>query len=404
MSLERPFETSRMPPSAGMNFDAASAAPLATPAKLERLETYAQQSRLPSLDGLRAFSILLVMLSHAGLGRIVPGGLGVTVFFFISGLLITRLLLHEIDASGEIRIGQFYVRRFLRLQPALLVYVCVASVALVLIGAQPYWKDILACLLYIGNYYVIFHGEFMHPLAVAPDGQQVSIQTPFGIVWSLAVEEHFYLFFPFVVAALARSRLRLGAVLALLCVMTLFWRAFLVNQGVDTSTIYLATDTRLDSIIYGALLAVTMSTNRGEAVVSRILGSKTAFVSGILLLLGTLAIRSPVFRDTLRYSLQGIALAPIVYGIAFGHEIKLVSSAFSHPLAVYIGKLSYSLYLYHYGAFMIASWLAITYGYPRYGAQWILVSVPLTILGAMASYHLVEKKFLGLRRRFGSVA
>jgi len=80
-----------------------------------------------------------------------------------------------------------------------------------------------------------------------------------------------------------------------------------------------------------------------------------------------------------------------------------MTSVCSHPIAVYAGKLSYSLYLYHYGAFMVASWFAVSYGFPEYGVQWLVVSLPLTVLGATASYHLVETKFFKLRRRFGSV-
>jgi peptidoglycan/LPS O-acetylase OafA/YrhL len=95
-------------------------------------------------------------------------------------------------------------------------------------------------------------------------------------------------------------------------------------------------------------------------------------------------------------------LAPIIYGIVFAPKNTFIRSIFSHPASVYVGKLSYSLYLYHYAAFMIASWCAVTYGFPMYGVSWLLVGIPLTIIGATFSYHLVETQFFRLRRRFGS--
>jgi len=381
-------------PSVGM------AVPRTTELETPKRETALR--RLPALDGLRALSIFVVMLSHAGLGTIVPGGLGVTIFFFISGLLITRLLLDEVDRGGEIRLGEFYIRRFLRLQPALLVYVAVACTTLALMGTRPYWKDILAVVFYAGNYYEIFHGEFLHPVAFTPNGLQQPIQTPFGIVWSLAIEEHFYLFFPVVVALLAGVRARLFAVLTAICILDLVWRVYLVKHGAHTVRTYMGSDTRIDSIIYGALLAVAMSMPAARAWVRKVLGSRMALVLGLALLLGTLVVRSASFRETLRYSLQGIALAPIVYGIVFDRQNRFLNDMFSHPGVVYVGKLSYSLYLYHYAAFMVGTWFVVTYGFVENGVVWTVVSVTLTLLGAAGSYHLVEKKFFDLRRRFGS--
>jgi peptidoglycan/LPS O-acetylase OafA/YrhL len=92
-----------------------------------------------------------------------------------------------------------------------------------------------------------------------------------------------------------------------------------------------------------------------------------------------------------------------LYDIAFHDDRNFINSVLSHPAAVYIGRLSYSLYLYHYGAFMVATWIVVTYGFSKYGLEWLCIGVPLTILGAAASYHIVEKKFFALRRRFGSV-
>src|SRR4029077_12459985 len=151
-----------------------------------------ENGAIPSLDGLRAISILIVLVSHAGYGTVVPGGLGVTIFFFLSGYLITTLLLDENKRSGRINIGKFYLRRVFRLFPPLLVTLVIAYslVALGLLDGGISWAGVLAQLLYFANYY----GLFFDP------GNTTAAGT--GILWSLAVEEHFYMVYPAVLVGL----------------------------------------------------------------------------------------------------------------------------------------------------------------------------------------------------------
>jgi peptidoglycan/LPS O-acetylase OafA/YrhL len=169
-----------------------------------------ESGAIPSLDGLRAISILIVLVSHAGYGSAVPGGLGVTIFFFLSGYLITTLLLDETERSGRINIGKFYLRRVFRLFPPLLVtlFIAYSLVALGLLDGGISWSGVLAQLFYFANYY----GLFFDP------GNTTAAGT--GILWSLAVEEHFYMIYPTVLAgllALGLSRLRIVVVLAIAC-------------------------------------------------------------------------------------------------------------------------------------------------------------------------------------------
>jgi peptidoglycan/LPS O-acetylase OafA/YrhL len=100
------------------------------------------QQRLLALDGLRAVSILLVLVSHAWLGHIVPGGLGVTIFFFISGFIITRLMISEWDKTGTISIKKFYIRRFFRLMPALIVFVVLSLITMQLAHVNWTWTEL----------------------------------------------------------------------------------------------------------------------------------------------------------------------------------------------------------------------------------------------------------------------
>src|SRR5262245_57565060 len=152
---------------------------------------------VPSLDGIRAISVLLVVLAHSGFDA-VPGGLGVTIFFFLSGYLITTLMLAEYERSGRISIPMFYARRMLRLMPPLLITLALAY-GLTYFGALPGGitaAGLAAQLLYFANYYSLF----VDPGGTIPNGT--------GILWSLAVEEHFYIVYPLLMAWLLVNKVR----------------------------------------------------------------------------------------------------------------------------------------------------------------------------------------------------
>jgi peptidoglycan/LPS O-acetylase OafA/YrhL len=273
---------------------------------------------IPSLDGIRAVSVLIVLLSHVGFGHIVPGGLGVTVFFFLSGYLITTLLVNEHAANGRIHIGHFYVRRFCRLAPPLVITLVLAY-GLVLAGALPggaTWEGFFA-----------------------------------QILWSLAVEEHFYIVYPLLLSALLgrMSRRSVGWLLALACVAVLAWRYALTAGGdFSPNRIYYATDTRVDSILYGCLLALLANPIEGQrpkdaspAVAWPLLAA------GAGLILVTLVYRDPQFRESLRYTLQGIALMPLFY-FSIALRGSMLYQALNWPPLRRLGVYSYAIYLVHH--------------------------------------------------------
>jgi peptidoglycan/LPS O-acetylase OafA/YrhL len=299
----------------------------------------AHEGAIPCLDGLRAVSVLIVVLSHIGLGHIVPGGLGVTVFFFLSGFLITTLLLREFDKNGSIHIPYFYARRVLRLAPALVIALLLAY-GLALAGwlqGKATVNGFLAQLFYLANYYFVFaSGE-----SSVPNGTV--------ILWSLAVEEHFYIVYPLVLAwALQKGSARHAAWwMAGACVLVLAWRWHLTaDPAFNPSRIYYATDTRVDSILFGCILACTFN----PATASRPMNGKLAsllLAAGLFLLAGTLTYREPRFRETLRYSLQGAALMAIFYALiaapaTWAHQLL------NRPLLLKLGAYSYVIYLTHH--------------------------------------------------------
>ena len=264
---------------------------LGKPVMRQAAPAVATRGYIPALDGLRAVAIILVLLGHFGLGRVVPGGFGVTVFFLISGFLITRLLLVEYVESGKIDYLRFYARRFARLAPALVVVIASVTAAYAALHTIVPWSEVVAAFLYVINYYRIFHAVDIIPL---------------GILWSLAVEEHFYLVFPLAFAGLLRSQRVVPALITAIAV-ALVWRVVLVlvlHASEDYT--YMATDARFDSILYGALLAILAHRWAGALPLRRLMAPALSLLA-ILVLLSTFVIRNPVLRETVRYSVQGLA-------------------------------------------------------------------------------------------------
>ena len=160
--------------------------------KLPATSTY---GHIPGLDGLRALSVLIVIIAHMGFEHIVPGGFGVTMFFFISGFLITRLLLAESEAKGNVKLGKFYMRRIIRLYPALLFMLYLSACLYIIMGyGHPAPMEVAAGVGYFTNIFQVF--------------SRISGDVPFmpwTHLWSLAVEEHFYLGFPILIVLFRKN-------------------------------------------------------------------------------------------------------------------------------------------------------------------------------------------------------
>lgn len=299
---------------------------------------------IPSLNGIRAASVLLVMLSHAGFGEIVPGGFGVTVFFFLSGYLITTLLVNEFGHTATIDVRNFYIRRFFRLFPPLVVTLAIAY-SLVASGFLPggiTLYGVLSQLFYFANYYAM--------------NADIGKVMPGGtvILWSLAIEEHFYIVYPLVMLGLLSrgvSVRRIGQLFVVICAVVLLWRLYLASQpGFLSARTYFGTDTRIDSILFGTLLALWHNPMARIAEKERMSVAQWAIVTAALgLLFATFLFRSEFFRQTTRYTLQGIALYPLFYFAVRYHD----NFVFRHLNWQWISKIgiwSYAIYLIHYVA------------------------------------------------------
>lgn len=341
----------------------------------------------PYLDGLRGISILLVVIAHGGLGHFVPGGLGVTIFFFISGYLITSLLIKEQVENKSVNLMNFYMRRLWRLLPAMAVYILIAVLLINYLNGFVYWPEPLSAIFYLSNYYIIFGGY----------NYVGDAYSPLSILWSLAVEEHFYLFFAPLIAFVKNKKSIFFSIIALLLI-PLFIRLLMTvftSTAFSEEYTYRATDARIDSIAYGCLLAVMRDTGftrfRGYFVV----------VMGLVGLFFSLIYRDEIFRQTLRYTLQGICLYFIFRELIYTEKMKFLRQTLATPILVYVGKLSYSMYLYHWLALI----LTVTFfGKIEIKSQWQAIYWGGSLLLSILSYYAIERPTLRLRVKYGSNA
>lgn len=244
-------------------------------------------------------------------------------------------------------------------------------------------SGLFSALFYLGNYHVIandFHGM--------PGGV--------GVVWSLAIEEHFYLFYP----PLAVLLLRVGraglsaALLALLCALVLGWRCWLVLHGASVEYVSMATDTRVDSILVGCLLALWRNPWLDPVAVPSERHTGAVASISIAVLLGTFLYRDEVFRLTARYTLQSLAIAALLYLAIARADRRPFRWLSARPL-VYLGQVSYTVYLSHH---MIL--LGLAWHWPQLHWAWLMLAgAALTLAVAEPMRRWVDLPCARLRQR-----
>jgi peptidoglycan/LPS O-acetylase OafA/YrhL len=347
----------------------------------------ATRGEIPSLDGVRAASISIVMCSHFISSKLFPGGFGVLIFFVVSGFLITRLLLAEYKQKKKISLPNFYVRRFLRLYPVIIAFLIVVSIAIYLKGLPYSYPELASVLFYYTNYY----------FAMTPLTGESSV-LPVLIFWSLAIEEHFYLVFPPLFVLLGCNPQRLFWLIAGTIVLALALRLYVAHlhpEYLYTHYFYRRTEMRMDSIATGVMLAVLCELPLGRRVLLWLARPGPVAVSIIAIFIGLLY-RDPWFRETIRYSILNLSVAVLIGAVLFSTRYWPVNLMLNWRPVVWIGRLSYSLYVWHLGvSFMIG---AADYSY------WsgMVVQFVLSFIIAVISYYAIEQPFLAFRHRFGS--
>jgi peptidoglycan/LPS O-acetylase OafA/YrhL len=342
---------------------------------------------LPGIDGLRAIAVMAVILYHVESSKLSGGFLGVEVFFVISGYLITSLLLSEKDRSGGVSLRDFWRRRARRLLPALyalLVAVVVMSATI----APDTWSrlpgDLLAALGYYSNWWQIFHHDSYFVAAGRPSLVQH--------LWSLAVEEQFYLVWPLVFALVGR-RLR-RPVLAVAAVgvgvASAIWMAVLWSPAVDASRVYLGTDTRLSGLMLGIALAAIWPAHRfrAEHAAPRAGLALDAFgLAGAAVLAWALLRVNEFDPFVYRGGFLVVDLATVAVIAVAVHPSARLGKVLGAGALVWIGRRSYGLYLWHWPVFQVTR---PDLDVPIHG--WALMALRLAITFALAelSYRFVE--------------
>lgn len=353
----------------------------------EPLSAAARFGFIPGLDGLRAISVLIVLIAHMGLEHIVPGGFGVTVFFFISGFLITRLIIAEREKSGKIGLGNFYIRRAVRLYPALL-FMALATTAFfwLMSWGGPTIVEFFAAIFYGTNAYQTFQ-------------QQAGIMPlmPWTHLWSLAVEEHFYLMFPLFLVFMRGNWNRAFWGLAAVLALALAWRGFIYfGTSMDPSLYtYMMTDTRIDSIAWGCFLSVALHVCGDWKRMKWMVGFFPFVLAG-LAILSSFIIRDDVFRYTFRFTLQGAALFVLFLNLYFWSALRWALPILEWRPLAWIGMVSYALYLWHVPIIDICIRL-MGQTPPAY-----IFALILSFILAAISFYVVEKPFIALRKKFGA--
>lgn len=349
---------------------------------------------MPGIDAMRALAVLAVFGYHAGLDWVPGGFLGVDVFFVISGFLITSLLLQEFRGAGHLEIGRFWLRRARRLLPAVGVLIAVAMIVSAIAEPDKIGQirgDAIASLFYFANWHFIFDNTSYF--------EQFGRPSLFTHLWSLSVEEQFYLFWPLIFAfgmkVFGRRRLLLGVLAGAIGSVVLAWVLF--DPGHDASRIYYGTDTHAIGLLAGVALALVWSptelrlpSHHSGPLVGPILDALGVVALGYLIL-------SFVHVHDFDLALWHggylwIAIATALLLAALAHPAARLGGILGRPALLWLGLRSYSFYLWHWPV------LAMT----RPGVDIDLprgILIPLQLLFCLAladlSYRFVELPFSG---------
>jgi peptidoglycan/LPS O-acetylase OafA/YrhL len=350
------------------------------------------QRYVPGLDGLRALAVLAVMAYHVGLSWAPGGLLGVGVFFTLSGYLITDLLLSHQQTTGRLGMLEFWRRRARRLLPALFVMLAIVAgwVALLQPGQLPALRGAVAAAAgYVSNWWLIAHNSSYFARFGPP--------SPLGHLWSLAVEEQFYLLWPWLLLLGLRCtagrpersrRHRLLAATAALAAVSALAMAILYHPGYDPTRVYDGTDTRAFALLIGAGLALACPSRAMVAEVTvrrRRLLDGTGFAG--LVVIGLLIWRTTQYSPVLYrggFVVLSVATAAVVWAVSF--PASIVGRVLGAQPLRWLGVRSYGIYLWHYPIIVLT-----TSGTGPPGLARATVQVAASIAAAALSWRFIEE-------------
>ena len=336
----------------------------------------------PALDGTRAFAVAAVLVFHGGVSWMGGGYLGVSVFFTLSGYLITSLLLTEQQRSGKIDAAAFYTRRARRLLPASLaciVAVCLMAWAGWFSGVANLKRDVFGAVFQVFNWVKLGSGESYADLTAA----QAGLKKPLDHYWSLAIEEQFYWVWPLAfIGLLAFARRRKINVLSVVAVITVLSAvaAPVIAQVWGPNAAYWSTPARICEILAGALVACGLHGRRVPSGIAPL--APIAFVGLVAACVLFPDGSGPAYEGAL--PLVAAVSAALIVGLQAPGPVRTMLSA--RPL-VGLGKISYGLYLYHWPIFVLID----RKGWDVPVGVSLAVKCALTLVVSVASYYLIEK-------------
>jgi peptidoglycan/LPS O-acetylase OafA/YrhL len=342
---------------------------------------------IPGIDGLRAIAVIGVILYHLNIPLFQGGFSGVTVFFVLSGYLITDILIDEWNKNNKIDYFRFMIRRFRRLAPALLGMIFIVTLWVIITNHPAFEKlrsDFFPSLLYVTNWWYIFH-EVSYFDSFGP-------ASPLTHIWSLGIEEQFYLIWPlvmiFVFTFLKRKRIRILAILVGV-VLSAWLMAFLYIPGEDPSRVYYGTDTRAFSLLLGAALAFVWPSQRLSKTLPRHASLVLEIVGyiGLLLIIVLFMVTSQF--DSFHYQ-GGMLLLSLITTLVVGacaHPASKLGKWLSVKPLRWIGVRSYGIYLWHYPIIILTTPIVNTEGL---NSGRIILQIGATLVISALSYRFVE--------------
>ena len=329
----------------------------------------------PALDGLRGVAILLVIFSHAHVPLFEGAFFGVDLFFVLSGYLITSLLLMEFQSTRRIGFWRFYRRRFFRLMPALALFL--GAYCLVAPWLWPdltdIYSDALVSILYLADYGIAFF-----------DSPDTLLH-----MWSLSVEEHFYLVWPPLLVLVLRYSPKGQAwrAIALLWLLSWVWRVFWVLQGQQFYEIFFRFDTRATGLFAGALLAALLFEKPGFYEALRARRDRLMWLPLAVPALMALEWDN---MNVMVWGITVVELAAVVVLLSVHRQTGLVYEMLTSPALIKLGQLSYGIYLWHYP---VVRYLRAEFSWPVV----IIAGLAISTLLAAISFYTIERWAMRMR-------
>ena len=329
----------------------------------------------PALDGLRGVAILLVILSHAHVPLFEGAFFGVDLFFVLSGYLITSLLLMEMQSAGRLDYWRFYRRRFFRLMPALALFL--GTYCLVAPFLWPdltdIYSDALVSILYLADYGIAFF-----------DSPDTLLH-----MWSLSVEEHFYLIWPPLLVLVLRFTPtgKAWRAIALLWLLSSLWRIFWVLEGQQFYEIFFRFDTRVSGLFAGALLAALLVE---KPQFYETMKAQRSYAMWLPLAVPLLMALQWDNHDAMIWGIPVVECAAVVVLLAVHQHSGLVYEMLTAPVLMKLGQWSYGIYLWHYP---VVRYLRADYSWPVVVVAGLAIS---TLLAAL-SFYTIERWAMRMR-------